>query len=453
MMTLQRQNRLRTMIQRSRARLMVDNPEFALVLMYFRYVATKQVHRISTNGRMVYFDPDWLQKLSGQEMDYILVHQALHFVRRDVSRPAFFAGDRYHHACDIILNSFIRQMGMRADKLPHIGELPHTTYFPNYEGSILTPIEAMRAVPFDPASMTPGRRRFFQIDSDEWWGHSGMPEDGTLILYPGYKGLSDEVIKNPENDENEVLKPKYQKDSLAFTGFLAEDSDDDASPDVPSGDSGTEELDAAIDRLLHMIECMDSTASQHAEVMDRVLHGVAEAKLEWQKLLNLFLQEEIHDYSFQPPDRRFTDSGFFLPDFNERDDSIRNVLFMVDSSGSVDDGMISVVYREISAAIEQFNGKMSGMLAFFNTEVTTPRPFCTIAELLRIRPHGYGGTDFGCIFRYIAAHPELEPSCIVVFTDGKGTYPPEEAACGIPVLWILHGIAGFPKWGRTARIV
>ena len=147
--------------------------------------------------------------------------------------------------------------------------------------------------------------------------------------------------------------------------------------------------------------------------------------------------KRIHDYSFMPPDRRFNDSGFFLPDFNERDEGIQTVLFMVDTSGSVDDRMLSLVYGEIG---------------FFNTDVTPPIPFCTIRELLRIRPKGYGGTDFGCVFRYIEDHSET-PSCIVVFTDGEGLYPPVEAAMGIPVLWILHGDADFPRWGCTARLI
>lgn len=463
---------------------MVDNPEFALVLMYLRYVATKQVYRISTNGRTIFFDPDWLQKLSGNEMDYILSHQVLHLVRDDVKRPAFFAGDRYHHACDIIINSFMRQLGHRAEHYQHIGDLPHTTYYPECEGSILTPMEAFHAVPFDPASLKPGQRRAFRIDSDEWWGTHGMPDDCTLILYPGFKELSDEVIRE-EEDEGPDLKVKYAKhifiqpsvsddDQEEYEKYLNahdfvekdKEPDKDAEKRSPRSEDALpentaienvdgndlNELDDAIDRLVHMIECMDAAYSKHAETMERILHGVSEAKIEWRKLLNLFLQDELHDYSFQPPDRRFDDSGFFLPDFNERDENIQNVLFMVDSSSSVNDDMISIVYGEISAAIEQFNGKMTGALGFFNTSVTPPVPFGSIRELLRIRPRGSGGTDFGCIFRYVQEHREKQPACIVIFTDGIGDYPPEEAAAGIPVLWILHGSAPFPSWGCTTRL-
>ena len=484
MMTPRRQEKFRTLIRRSRARLMVDNPEFALVLMYMKYVATKNVFRISTNGRIIYFDPDWLQKLSGKETDYILSHQVLHIIRDDVKRPAFFAGDRYHHACDIVLNSFMREVGLKAKEFPHIGKLPHATYYPEYEGSILTPLEAFHAVPFDPSRLKPGQRRAFRIDSDEWWGRFGMPEDGTLILYPGYKGLSDEVVRDKEQ-KGPNIRIKYLYSPAGFVqrvpvvdddseeaeplGIVSVDSTQDSGQkhDTPipeavpeelresdsnRDDRNTQELDDAINRLIHMIENMEAATSKHADVMDRILNSVSSAKLEWRKLLNGFLQEEIHDYSFQPPDRRFDDTGFFLPDFNERDEKLRDVLFLIDSSGSVDDEMISIVYGELNAAIEQFNGKLTGLLSFFNTSMTKPIPFCTTRELLRIKPHGYGGTDFGCIFQYISEHAELEPSCIVIFTDGKGEYPPESAAGGIPVLWILHGNEAFPAWGCTARL-
>lgn len=212
-------------------------------------------------------------------------------------------------------------------------------------------------------------------------------------------------------------------------------------------------MDDVINQLMNAIERIKSFSHEHSRLLERVLERNTAAKLAWRKLLNTFLQEEVCDYSFQPPDRRFGDSDFFLPDFNERDAVIRNVLFMIDSSGSVSDGMLSAVYSEISAAIEQFGGKISGILSFFNTDVTPPRPFCTIGELTQIRPTGYGGTDFSCIFRYVQDYMNEVPSCIVIFTDGIGDYPPEEMAAGIPVLWILYGNADFQQWGNTARVI
>ena len=135
-MTPQRQKRLREQIRRSRARLMVSDPALAMVLMYLRFVATKDVYRISTNGREILFDPDWFQMLGKKETDYILSHEVIHIVLEDTKRPAFFTGDRFHHACDIIACSVMRNRGWQDDELPHIGKLPHRTYFPGHEGKL-----------------------------------------------------------------------------------------------------------------------------------------------------------------------------------------------------------------------------------------------------------------------------------------------------------------------------
>ena len=46
-------------------------------------------------------------------------------------------------------------------------------------------------------------------------------------------------------------------------------------------------------------------------------------------ILNDFIQEEIVDYSFTPPDRRFDESPFFLPDFNDKDDLVEDISLVV----------------------------------------------------------------------------------------------------------------------------
>ena len=450
-MTPARQNRLRNQIRRSRARLMVSDPAVAMVLMYLRFAATKQVHRISTNGRVIFFDPDWFQRLGKPETDYILSHEVMHIVLDDIKRPPFIAGDRFHHACDIIACSLLRDRGWEMDELPHIGKLPHRTYFPGHEGNELMPMEAYREVPFDPSAMKSGERRRFQIDSDEYWGRRDYPQDSTLILFPGY----DDLLETPAEEKLGEINVQYQRHMpyyLDGAGGEIERSDAPGKEAVEDNDRFDDQLDAAIDRLLAMIETMDSQSPQQAGLLDRIWKGVGSARLDWKKILDAFLQEEINDYTFMPPDRRFADSGFFLPDFNQAERSLKDILFMVDSSGSVSNSIIADIYAEICAAIEQYDGALQGKLSFFDTQVTAPAPFGSIQQLLKIRPKGGGGTDFSCIFRDLNRLMEKAPACIVIITDGLGEYPAEKEAHGVPVLWILYGDAAFPTWGKQARI-
>lgn len=344
----------------------------------------------------------------------------------------------------------MRDRGWKEEELPNIGRLPHRTCFPGHEGNELTPLEAYREVPFDPSGLKAGERLKYRIDSDEYWGRPDLPKDGILILFPGY----DDLLESPVEDKPGRIRVKDQ----SYTPLSGAGDGEVQKADAPgretgeSEDSFDDELDAAVDRLLDMIETMESQSPQQTEFLERIWKGVGAARLEWRKILDSFLQEEINDYSFQPPDRRFADSGFFLPDFNQAETSLRDVLFMVDSSGSVNDDTIADIYAEICSAIEQFDGALQGKLGFFDTQVTTPAPFGSIQQLLKIRPRMTGGTDFGCIFRYVGSCCEREPACIVIITDGLGEYPAEEEARGVPVLWILYGDAAFPTWGKQARI-
>ena len=185
----------------------------------------------------------------------------------------------------------------------------------------------------------------------------------------------------------------------------------------------------------------------------RILKELRRPQTDWRTVLNVFVQEEITDYSFTPPDRRFDDSPFFLPDFNEKEDKVEDILFMIDTSGSMSDDMITAAYSEVKGAIEQFGGRLKGWLGFFDAEVIEPKPFETEAEFRIIRPEGGGGTDFQIIFDYVLENMQDRlPASIIILTDGYAPFPDEAAAMGIPVLWLLNNEDVEPPWGKVARI-
>ena len=186
----------------------------------------------------------------------------------------------------------------------------------------------------------------------------------------------------------------------------------------------------------------------------RVVEEIKNPVLDWRTILNEFVQEEICDYSFSPPDKRMEDSPFFLPDFNEKDESIKDILFMIDTSGSMSDAQITECYSEIYGAIGQFGGKLQGKLGFFDAVVVEPIPFENEDEFKIIRPKGGGGTSFDIIFDYVEKEMEEEPPVsIVILTDGYAPIPDESRAGGIPVLWIINNDSVTPPWGKIARIL
>ena len=125
---------------------------------------------------------------------------------------------------------------------------------------------------------------------------------------------------------------------------------------------------------------------------------------------------------------------------------------MVDTSGSISNFELAMVYSEIKGAIEQFSGKLTGKIGFFDADVTPPLPFENVDDLMNIIPYGGGGTEFSAIFEFIKNSPDELPACIVIFTDGDGPFPDKAEAMGVPVLWIINNFIHTPPWGKVTRV-
>ncbi len=276
--------------------------------------------------------------------------------------------------------------------------------------------------------------------------------------------ITDDVLNNLIAD---LLKGRAVYGKVDPNTSVAEDKIEDSEKQGEVDDhsfwNGDEEDNIGRDTWLNrMIEATDIIAQSKGGkgrgtmplAAERVIEELKNPTLDWRTILNDFVQEEICDYSFSPPDKRMEDSPFFLPDFNEKDESIKDILFMIDTSSSMGDNQITECYSEIYGAIQQFGGKLQGKLGFFDAIVVEPIPFENEDEFKIIRPKGGGGTSFDIIFDYVEKEMEDEPPVsIVILTDGYAPFPDESRANGIPVLWIINNKEVNPPWGKIARIL
>ena len=60
--------------------------------------------KCATNGKCIFFNADFISKLYPNELDFILCHQIMHIINRDIWRGPALAGDDFHRACDIYNN-------------------------------------------------------------------------------------------------------------------------------------------------------------------------------------------------------------------------------------------------------------------------------------------------------------------------------------------------------------
>jgi len=344
-----------------------------------------------------------------------MMHEILHVVLQHCIRGSDLDADTFNIACDIVVNSNIlleNNMDLQSITLGGYGASMHTAP-DGQEGYLYTAEEVYHM-------LSKGTKQASRSGNDR--GSAG----GRAKQQQGKRGNA------PSGWDDHSRWGMYEEDSTLRDVWVKrmEEAAEAIRIRDPSNSRGLLPLFA-----------------------QRMLHKLHMAQTDWRTILNDFIQEEVVDYSFSPPDRRFDECPFFLPDFNGKEELVENILFMIDTSGSMSDEMITAAYSEIKGAIDQFDDKLKGWLGFFDAAIIAPRPFDDEAEFRVIHPAGGGGTDFQIIFEYVQLHmQDTLPASIVILTDGYAPFPQDKLAGGIPVLWLLNNQEVEPPWGKVARI-
>ena len=406
----------------SRLRILTEHGFYGLLLMHMEFALDEECGTAYTDGRAICFSPAFLDEISDSELDFIMMHEILHVVLQHCFRQKDRDSDIFNIACDIVVNSTIlksNNMDISSITLRKYGESMHRTpsgdegydytaeqVYEEFNGSC-----GKRARGNSAGSGSGGR-----AGSGSGEGSGSGSGDG-----PGNTWDDHSKWQDGSDSDDDLEKVWNRRLAEACGAMKVRD---------PSNTRGTIPLCA-----------------------ERVFKELTRPQTDWRTVLQDFVQEEVTDYSFDPPDRRFGDSPFFLPDFNDTEESVKNILFMIDTSGSISDDMMTAAYSEVKGAIDQFGGKLCGWLGFFDAAVTEPVPFADEEEFEAIRPRGGGGTSFNVIFKYVQNEmSDNLPVSIIILTDGYAPFPKETATCGIPVLWVINNDEVSPPWGKIARI-
>ena len=188
-------------------------------------------------------------------------------------------------------------------------------------------------------------------------------------------------------------------------------------------------------------------------LLERQIDEYIHPQTNWREILHDFIQIDIVDYSFNPPDRRMQDNSLILPDFNEKEEIVKNIWFIVDTSGSIGKKELTIALSEIKGALDQFNNHLEAQISFFDADITEPMNFSSIKEFQEIKAVGGGGTSFEIIFKKLDEYfKDEKPSYIIILTDGCAIFPLEEVRQEIPVLWLINNEYVTPPWGKVGRI-
>jgi predicted metal-dependent peptidase len=388
---------------------------------------------MATNGRLIVYNPKFVEELTAAELEAVVAHETLHCALGHHCRRGGRNPDLWNEAADLAINPILVANGFT---LP-VGALVD----PSFQNMSAEEIYARRlrasfgAKAPNSSSSPPG----------DGGGGSGTP-DKTPQSQPACADPSQNDLK-PASQPSEMsagaTEGNIPKSRPGRFGEVLDATDDDGNPASPPEKSRQQrEWSIAAEQA---IRSSKSCGYEPAD-LERPLRESRESKQDWRSILREFVAAVAPcDYRWSPPNRRYIASGLYLPSIERR--GVGPIVIAVDTSGSIGDEELEQFAGEISAIFEEAQPEATHIV-YCDAAVQSSQEFRP-SEPIRLQPKGGGGTDFRPVFAWVEEN-DLNPVCLIYLTDlccHSFPEPPD-----YPVLWVTDSRRMAP-FGETVRVL
>ena len=368
-------------VQRARIRLALSKPFLASAVLRLPLVpvlGSRWCPTAATDGYHLFYNPKWVSGLSSYETRGLLAHEVMHVVFGHGERRQNRQPRRWNIACDHAINLMLLEQGFR------------------------------------------------------------LPADG--MADASYAGLTAEQIYEqlPEEDDASSRRSPHGGDVDCESGLVPEIGVDLVSPDHPSVRPLRTADAPDIERMREIraelaAEIGTKLQGSAAGAFQRELGALQQSRIDWRALLRVWLTDRLKsDWSSFPFSKKHLHRGLFLPSLGV--EAPREVVFAIDTSGSMDDQTLAKLLGELRAFREAFPCRVTLLQA--DAAIQEVRVFEAMDGVevpQRMAMKGRGGTDFRPVFQWLAR--EAPDAVLLYATDGFGAFPPGPPPS--PVLWLL----------------
>jgi predicted metal-dependent peptidase len=329
----------------------------------------------ATDGRTIFFNREFFQKLSIKQIEFVIAHEIMHNVFDHLARTEGRDRRIFNAAADYCVNGQLVRDKIGDHNIPDI-KIFH-----------------------DP--------KYYSWSAEQVYDDIFEKHDEESLKALGQ--LLDEHI-DWEKDGNNG-QPKYTKDELKQIRDEIREATMQAAQAAGAGN-----VPASVQRMIKEL---------------------TEPKMNWREILRQQIQSTIkNDFSFMRPNRKGWHMNAILPgqQFQETID----ICVAIDMSGSIGDDQAKDFLSEIKGIMEEYKDFKIKVWCF-DTQVYNEADFdgYTMDEFMDYEPMGGGGTDFDINWTYMKEH-DIQPKKFIMFTDGYpfGSWG-DELYCD--TIFIIHG--------------
>ena len=328
----------------------------------------------AVDGRNLYFNTQFFNKMSNKEIEFVIAHEILHCVFDHLGRREDRNPKIYNIAADYIVNNLLVR--------DRIGTKP--TFIDCYQD--------------------------FKYDN---WSSEAVYDD----LYEKAKEDGEEFLKQLGEMLDEHID--WEGDS--------EDSQDSEEGEGAGGDSkesksqpkySKDEIKQIKDEIKeNMISAVQTSGAGNVPgEVARMITELTEPKMNWREILRQQIQSTVKsDYTFMRPSRKGQMSGAVLPGMNFQDTI--DLCISLDMSGSIGNAQAQDFLGEVQGIMDEYQD-YNIKLWCFDTKVYNEQDYTAHGDdLLDYEIMGGGGTEFMCNWEYMKEH-DIQPKKFIMFTDG-----------------------------------
>ena len=231
----------------------------------------------------------------------------------------------------------------------------------------------------------------------------------------------------------------------------------DAPADGGQGGAGPSPADIAAeeqawDEAMHQAASLAKAQGRMPGAVEETVRGAHVSTVDWRTLLRRYMTDASKsDYSWSLPNRRFIDSGLYLPSI--RSEGIDTIAVIVDTSGSLAARTLAEFWAEVSEIATDLQPERVILLQV-DAAVQDASEYAASDLPDEIAIKGRGGTDFRPGFVWLEEH-DIQPGVCLYLTDMLcSSYPETEPP--YPTIWVNYaqppGDWNREPWGERIDI-
>ena len=373
--------------------LLREQPFFGSLALRLPIRADASRETVASDGREIRYSPRWIADTDAHVIETAMARVVLacalkHHTRRGARDP-----ERWQRASQLVTHGLLRDAGF--------------TLPPDAEA-------------WDGISVEQAYDRLPEPDPDDGDGDGNAPSGGGDAGAPDSPPSTD-----PGGDDDSGGSDDGAGDGDPQDGD-GQETGADAPPSCDPGGTG-EVMDApagggqggaapspadiaaeeqAWDEAMHQAASLAKAQGRMPGAVEETVRGAHTSTVDWRTLLRRYMTDATkRDYSWSLPNRRFIDSGLYLP--SNRSEGIDTIAVIVDTSGSLPAGTLAEFWAEIREIATELQPERVILLQV-DAAVQDAAEYATADLPDEIAIRGRGGTDFRPGFAWLEEH-DIQP--------------------------------------------